>query len=359
MTARPVPSFDHIIRLTDALGTFEHAEYTRPRPEHGYCTDDMARVLVLTSRQPNGDAAVEELQTLALRFVIEAQSGRGDCRNRMDSDGTWHGPFSTEDCWGRSLWGLGTAAARAENPVTRSMALTAFERGATARSAWTRAMAFAAIGAAEILTFQPGHEPDQAIMVDAVATIGPLGQERTWPWPEPRLTYANAVIPEALIAAGVALARPDVLRDGLDLLSWLLDHETLDDHLSVTPVGGAGADHRGPGFDQQPIEVAAIADACARATLANGPARWSEGLHMAIEWFLGANDANTPMWDEQSGGGYDGLGPDGPNLNQGAESTLALISTLQHAAELSAGPRDAAGLGARPLGPPEGAHSAH
>ncbi|MEU7482078.1 hypothetical protein AB0A63_39340 [Lentzea sp. NPDC042327] len=36
------------------------------------------------------------------------------------------------------------------------------------------------------------------------------------------------------------------------------------------------------------------------------------------------------MRDDQTGGGYDGLTPQGPNNNQGAESTLALISTRQH-----------------------------
>ena len=37
------------------------------------------------------------------------------------------------------------------------------------------------------------------------------------------------------------------------------------------------------------------------------------------------------MWNPHTGGGYDGLQTSGPNLNQGAESTIALISTLQHA----------------------------
>jgi hypothetical protein len=41
------------------------------------------------------------------------------------------------------------------------------------------------------------------------------------------------------------------------------------------------------------------------------------------------------MYDPHTGGGYDGLKPDGPNLNQGAESTLALVSTLQHARTLA------------------------
>ena len=82
---------------------------------------------------------------------------------------------------------------------------------------------------------------------------------------KPRLTYANATLPEAMIAAGTALDRPELLRRGLELLGWLLARETRQGHLSVTPVGGSGPDDDGPGFDQQPIEVAALADACARA----------------------------------------------------------------------------------------------
>jgi hypothetical protein len=42
------------------------------------------------------------------------------------------------------------------------------------------------------------------------------------------------------------------------------------------------------------------------------------------------------MYDAESGGGYDGLSQIGVNLNQGAESTLAMIATLQHARQPSA-----------------------
>jgi len=37
------------------------------------------------------------------------------------------------------------------------------------------------------------------------------------------------------------------------------------------------------------------------------------------------------MWDPETGGAFDGLEFDGANLNQGTESTLALLSTMQHA----------------------------
>ena len=195
-------------------------------------------------------------------------------------------------------------------------------------------MAFAALGAAEMLSIEPENKQALSLIGDAAAAVGRRQPDPAWPWLEARLTYANAVLPEAMIAAGVALDRVDLLDDGLALLSWLLDHETLVKHLSVVPVGGAGCDDRAPLFDQQPLEVAALADACARAATVKDSGRWGEGVRLAIGWFLGENDIGSPMWDPKSGGGYDGLCHDGPNLNQGAESTLALVAVLQHAVVL-------------------------
>ena len=102
-------------------------------------------------------------------------------------------------------------------------------------------------------------------------------------------------------------------------------------HLSVTPVGGSGPDDRGPRFDQQPIEVAALADACARAQTVDGDRRWADGITAAANWFLGDNDGGVVMWDLNTGGAFDGLEVCGANRNQGTESTLALLSTMQHA----------------------------
>ena len=126
-----------------------------------------------------------------------------------------------------------------------------------------------------------------------------------------------------MIAAGVALDDADLRQRGLDLLEWLLDYETVDGHLSPTPVGGRGPEDSRPGFDQQPIEVATLADACARAATVDARPLWTDGIRSAAAWFDGANDAGLPMWDPETGGGFDGLHADGVNLNQGAESTLA------------------------------------
>jgi hypothetical protein len=322
--------------MTDACATFEHADHTSPRREHGYCTDDMARVLVVASREPEPSQSVLDLAAKALRFVVEAQGPTGDCLNRRDCRGHWLGHYSVEDCWGRSLWGLGTAAAQGPDEAVREIALTHFERGARQRSPWTRAMAFAALGAHEVLGACPGNRAALDLLGAAAEVVSHAASGgSSWPWPEPRLRYANAVLPDSLMAAGEALGRQDLIEEGAALLSWLLDQETNDGHLSVTPVGGRGPGGPRPAFDQQPIEVAALADACARAAGLMPGDRWANGVDSAVAWFTGENDAGALMWDPATGGGYDGLRADGPNLNQGAESTLALISTLQHGRRLA------------------------
>jgi hypothetical protein len=336
------PNFDHLVRMTDAHGTFEHAQYAEPRPEHGYCTDDMARVLVVTTREPAAGPEVRELAALSLRFMTHAVSAGGGCRNRMSRRGRWEDRPTLNDCWGRSIWGFGTAVSHSDDEQFCRLATEQFERAARQRSTWPRAMAFAALGAAEVLSVRPDNGVARALLTDAADAMAGSTEHtdrtrtRTWPWPEPRLTYANAALPEAMIAAGVALERPGLLRQGLGLLEWLLDHEMQDGHVSVTPVGGAGPGDRGPGFDQQPIEVAALADACARASRVDSDRRWPDGLSAAVAWFLGGNDRGVVMWDPTTGGGFDGLEDGGANLNQGAESTLALLATLQHARSLVA-----------------------
>lgn len=326
----PEPDFGHLLRMTDQRGTFEHALFSEPRPEHGYCSDDMARVLVVATRERGRASAMRNLAMLSLRFLQDALDSQGKCRNRMNPAGAWEDAPALDDCWGRSIWGLGTAASHSDDPLIRHFATRGLERAMRQRSPWPRATAFASLGAAEVLSVDPDNMPARALLSEAAASMTTPSPHARWPWPEQRLTYANATLPEAMIAAGSALDRPALLRRGLDLLEWLLDRETRDGHLSVTPAGGSGPDDNGPAFDQQPIEVAALADACARADAVDGNRRWADGMAAAASWFLGDNDGGTVMWDPETGGAFDGLEIDGANLNQGTESTLALLSTLQH-----------------------------
>jgi hypothetical protein len=329
--AVPAPSFAHLARLTDDTGLFEHARHAIARRQHGYCTDDIARGLVVTSREPDPPAEVLRLAECYLSFLTHAQDGSGAFHNRLAHNRRWTDEPGLGDWWGRALWGLGTAAVRSPARWIRDEALAAFTLGAARRSLAPRAMTFAGLGAAELLRGHPDNTAAAALLADAATAIGAPGNGPDWPWPQPRLAYANAALAEVVIVAGHLTADGPLLATGLRMLTWLRDIQLSDGRLSVIPAGGWH--HHAPRtrYDQQPIEVAALADACATAAAVTGDPAWNTGVQQAIAWFLGDNDAGTPMWDPATGGGYDGLTPHGPNLNQGAESTLALASTLQHA----------------------------
>jgi hypothetical protein len=330
------PVLDHLDRMSDHRGLFEHADGTARRVEHGYCTDDNARLLIVMSREPDAGIA-HRLSRLALHFVRGAQAVDGRCHNRMNQYGRWIDALSTDDCWGRSVYALATAATQHPNLAIRTSARLGFDRGVRQRSPWTRAMAFAALGATEVALVDRQHAPARALLVDALEVIGPI-MSGPWPWPEPRLTYANATMAEAVIGAGAALEDEAALERGLTMLAWLLDLETSGGHLSVTGTDGRGPGDVGAQFDQQPIEVAALADACCRAYTVTRDDTWLRGVAAAAAWFAGDNDAGLVMHDEVSAGGYDGLHADRVNLNQGAESTLAFISTMQRARSFASTP---------------------
>jgi hypothetical protein len=330
MTWYPEPSFAHVQRLSDDTGLFEHARGAVPVRASGYCVDDVARGLMVICREPRPAANVILLGERYLAFLGHAATSDGTFHNRLGFDRQWHDAPGTGDWWGRAIWGLGTAVSSAPIRRMRHDAYACFEHAAHQRSRWPRAMAFAGLGAAEVLSIEPEHDQARRLLADAVTTVGPPPNESAWPWPEPRLTYANAVLADVYLAAAQYLHDPRAGEIGLRMLTWLVEIETHDGHLSTTPVGGWGPGEPRPGFDQQPIEAATLADACARALALTGDRSWVEPLCLALGWFLGDNDTKTELLDQETGGCSDGLGATGSNLNQGAESTLALVSTLQH-----------------------------
>jgi hypothetical protein len=331
----PEPDWSHIARMSDDTGLLEHARNSIARREHGYCVDDVSRGLLVAAREPQPPALVVGLAERYLGFLTHAQGPDGAFRNRLSFDRRWLDEPSLGDWWGRALWGLGTAAGRCPVPWIRAEARNAFQLGVRRRSPWPRAMAFAGLGAAEVLRADPAATDAAELLGDAATVIGVPGSDPEWVWPERELTYGNGSLAEVVIAAGDLLGDEPLLVDGLRMLTWLCETQENDGHLSTVPVGGWRPDVPRHRYDQQPIEAAAMADACATAAAVTGDERWEAPLFQAIAWFLGDNDSSTVMYDRQTGGGYDGLTPDGPNVNQGAESTLALLSTLQHARALA------------------------
>jgi hypothetical protein len=303
------PTFDHLLAMSDHRGTFEQACAALPLREHGYSTEDMASVLVVTTREPGAGAAVCGLAKVAVRFLDGAQAYSGGCRNRMDSSGRWTDGYVFEDSWGRCLWALGSAAAHSDNGLIRRLAVVQFERAAHGRSKRPQAMAFAAVGAAELLSAEPGNAAARKLIGDFATGAAESAED-------------NAVFAEAMIAAGVALEDTALSGRGLELLGLLIERGTADGHLSST----------------HPLEVSMLADACARASTVDAAAVWPDTVRAAAAWFQGDNAAGALMWDPENGGGFDDLHADGVNTNQGAESTLALLSTFQQARRYAVAP---------------------
>ena len=330
MTTLPLPSLRHLSRLTDDVGIIEHARFGEPWHEAGYCTDDAGRLLAVACGL-SAEPAAHRLAAVALRFLSRAHEDCAGFRLRLGPDGRWRDDPPSDDATGRALLGLGVAAASAPWPEVRDGARNLFRHAAGFRSKYRRATAYAALGAVALLSALPNDQAARQLVVDAAAMLPRARCDSEWPWPEPRLSYANAVIPEALVAVGDALGDDEILQTGLVLLGWLCAGERQSSWFSFTPVGGRGPGDEKPAFDQQPIEAWSLASACNRALVVTGALQWGREVLRAADWFCGANDLGTVMFDAKSGGGYDGLGPARVNRNEGAESTLAFVATMREA----------------------------
>jgi hypothetical protein len=309
---------DHLTgTLTGPRGLYEHAAFDRPRRRHGYTTDDNARALVVLGRGfPHVDSRIY------LDFVT---AGRvpGGWHNRMTERGRWSDDRGSDDAHGRAIWGLGSALAGPD----ADRALQALIAGMDLDTPHARANAYAALGVAAALETDPGLDGATTFLRRISARL-PRTARTEWGWPEPRLTYDNARIPQALIAAGVALDDTGMIDDGLALLDWLVGYEHGEAGFSFTPVGGRGPAEPAPLFDQQPIEAWGMADACLLATNVDRDRRWSVALEDAAMWIMGRNDTGVSLYDPSTGAGFDGLEAFGVNQNRGAESTLAALGAL-------------------------------
>jgi hypothetical protein len=314
--------------LVDGTGIFEHALFDVPRRRDGYTTDDAARAVVLLC-DLGVDARTTEAYATLLGFVIHAVDPSGSVHNRLGYDRSWSDRPGFGDHHGRAAWALGVAAARGPTG-SREAALVTFDRLVPYDGHHLRPHALAALGASEVLGIAPGHNTAGVMLHRAADRLGSGAQ----PWPEPRLAYDNARLPEGLLTVGAALDRRDLVDRGLEMLDWLVDVETRDGRFSFTPAGGAAPGETRPLFDQQPVEAAAMAAACLRAWRITGEDRWAELTLRTGRWLVGENDAGVPLIDPDSGACADGLHRNGINHNRGAESTIAAASVLAACAQM-------------------------
>jgi glycosyltransferase involved in cell wall biosynthesis len=329
------PQLDAVMRMTDATGMLQHGIHSIADRNHGYCIDDNARALILMCRlaaEGGERAPAERLAGTYAAFVHHAWNAeRGRFRNFMAYDRRWCEDVGSEDSNGRALWALGCAAAQGTDQGMCDWGRMLFDQATPLAAGLVspRAGAFAALGAAEMVSVDPGHRAARAILTtttDMLKRLLAASRRPDWAWFETVLAYDNARLPEALLRAGIALDDPQAIATGLETLDWIVAVQT-NARGAFRPVG-TDSFHRPHApplpFDQQPLEAQATIDACLAALAASGDDRWADAARRAYGWFTGDNDLGLPLVHGGDGGCHDGLMPHGVNRNQGAESILAL-----------------------------------
>ena len=149
-----------------------------------------------------------------------------------------------------------------------------------------------------------------------------------WDWFEPRMTYANAVLPHAMLIAARRWPEEKFLNIATASLAFL-DQATTQAGV-FSPIGNQGWFARGEekaSFDQQPVEAGTTAEAAVAAFELLGNPQALDIFQRAFGWFHGANCQKQPLADARRGTCCDGIHVGGINRNQGAESTLAFLHT--------------------------------
>ena len=330
---------EHLERMTDSTGIFQHATYTIPNFEEGYCTDDNARALllaVLLDEMGHEEPIVQRVATTSSAFLQAAFTrDRKRFRNFMSFDRRWLEDVGSEDCQGRALWALGACVGRSKRPDLPAWAASYFELALTPVPEMTspRAWAFSLLGIHEYFRRFSGDRVTGQIRDALTGSLVGLYERtatREWPWFEEILSYDNARLSHALIATGRDAGDAQVLEIGLSSLAWLVQVQRAPQgHFRA--IGCHGFYRKGgepARFDQQPVEAYATVAACLEAYRATQDPTWMNEARSSFEWFLGRNDLGQELYDSTTGGCCDGLQEDRVNRNQGAESTLAFLLSL-------------------------------
>jgi glycosyltransferase involved in cell wall biosynthesis len=331
----PAVNLDHIRTLTDSFGMIQFANHTKPDIHSGYCLDDNARALLgcvkyydLKKRK-----SVLKLIELYFDFVKFSQKSNGKFHNFVNGRKDFTDENESQDTFGRTIWALGYAIASENIPENiRSEALAIFKKARR----WAldldsaRAIAFTILGLSYILKGDRDEKSIELIkklsdkLVERYQNTLKEGGTKNWHWFENCLTYSNSKLPEALFRAYEITKNKEYLKVAQAALGFLTSITFEKGYLS--PIGQNGwyfRDGKRAYFDQQPEDAASKVDTYAVAHEITGKKDYLEKAKISFEWFLGKNHLGQMVYDEATGGCYDGLGRYSLNFNQGAESTLS------------------------------------
>ncbi len=334
----PVVSLRHMARLTTPIGMVQFCDISEPDLASGHTVDDNARALIAGCMHADneGGAGMDTLLMLRyLDYILRCQQENGHFLNYTDQ----HGGFTRQnerenldDSNGRAVWALGVCVAH-EHVLSAEMSRKA-EHALWASLPWVadltspRAVSFAIKGLHAYNSVRSSQH-----ITDLVDRLGQrlLNCYRStatteWGWFEPILTYGNAVLPEALLLAFLETKRiafRDTARTAFGfLLSCMFKEDMLRIISNRTWLEPGVEPHP---FGEQPIDAAYTVSALALFHEVFAEEEYHRKMNIAFEWFLGRNHLAQVMYNNASGGCYDGLEEHSVNLNQGAESTVCYL----------------------------------
>lgn len=336
----PELMLNHLSRMTDSTGVFQHAIFSVPNFSEGYCTDDNARAFVLAMQleevgeEPENARALATTTAAFLHHAYDWTTKR--FHNHLSFDRRWLDEVGSEDCHGRALWALGVGVGRSPDQGFQMMAGQLFAQALPAFTDFTspRAWAFGLIGIHEYLRRLSGDSlvnQTREKLTCRLMRLFDAHAKSDWHWFEEELSYDNAKLAHALILSGRATGQRAVFERGLSALRWLNELQ-VSEQGHFRPIGSNGFYRRGSpraNFDQQPIEAHAMVSACLVAYRCTSDVWWYDQAQRAFDWFIGWNDLGLEIYSPESGGCRDGLHVDRVNGNQGAESTLAFLLSLE------------------------------
>lgn len=336
----PEIKLDHLLTLTDDTGIYQHASYTVPNREFGYTTDDNARAAIVALNQWNtfGDKSALKLLRRYLSFLGSAMNpDRNEVRNFLSFDREWKDEGRNEDPHGRLLWATGKLVRENPNDALAGYGNQLFRQAVESVGEFTspRAWAFSILGIRDYLGKFGGDRNRRLVgeeLADRLLRNYKEQSTEDWIWPEKSVTYENPRLPQALIVWGEFTSNDEMKDWGLRSLRWLteLQKDPEEGHLSL--IGNDGWLVKGEkkaDFDQQPVEAAALIEANWEAYRATEDLYYLNTIYTVFNWFLGRNDLGIPLYDFRTGGCKDGLHPSRVNENEGAESLVSWLISLQ------------------------------
>jgi len=335
-TSAPGIRPDHLLTLVDDVGIIQHADGVVPNRASGYCVDDVARLVIVSLALDRSDSTYTRVLARGVSFLRHAWSSEAQAmHNFMSYDRQWLDTPNAGDHLGRAAWALGEVVAAQPPSLVGVPGLRLLEEMAPVLDASLspHCVAYAVLGLSRIDP-ELMSSPLQALLgtlavrlldwYNGVARPG-------WMWLEDSLSYDNARLSQALIAAGHRLGHDAMLEAGLASLSWYAAQCGIDERV-LRLVGNdwrrRGEQLAGDEGDEQPLDAAALVEAYVEAMMATGHTPYGRKALRAFEWFLGRNRLEIPVYDFATGGCHDGVGIETLNDNEGAESTLSFLQAL-------------------------------